>query len=131
MKTNQDIKKEADEDEEDEEPEGFSETEKPVPLKEYKITLPLVQRNGLHVLAARLNMSFSQVVTIALERMLRLDMSQGNYTMLSDSTLTDDLIGQAICRDMGVREYWSREKQIPNDRLWLFVQSKEEDEIEQ
>ena len=121
MKTNGNEKEAGDEDEDDEEPEGFSDNEKPVPIKEYKITLPLVQRNGLHVMAARWNMSFSQVVTIALEELLRMKMSMGNYTMLNDSTLANDLIGESICRDIGLKQYWSR-KQIPADKLWYFLE---------
>lgn len=127
MKEN-DIKKEPDDD--DEEPEGQSDMKTTKPTMTYEILLPLRERNGMHLLAARWNMTFSNVVTVALDELLRLKLSMGNLTMLSDSDDTNQLIGETLCRDLGLKYYCENDNPISKDKKHYFVPNDNEDKME-
>ena len=97
---------------------------------EYNIKIGLVQRNGLHLMCARLDMDFSQVVTLAVDDYLRNKLTKGEYNSLDDIDYTNHLIGETINGNRGVWGYDAEMNPIPMDKRHLLLKHQNIKELE-
>ena len=59
-------------------------------LKEYEIKLGQVTNNGMHLIAAKLDLNFNQVITLALDDYLRKKLRTGDYNAFTTLLVTID-----------------------------------------
>jgi hypothetical protein len=88
---------------------------------QYKIKLGHMERNGMHLLAARWDMSFSNVVTLALDAFLREKLGKRDYEALSEDDFTNQLIGETINANSGKWGYDPEANDVPKDKKHYFV----------
>jgi len=88
---------------------------------EYKIVLGQVERNGMHLLVARWDVSFSNVITLALDAFLRQKLNRSDYKCLTEDDITNQLIGETINANRGVFGYDAEVNPIPKAKRHYFV----------
>jgi hypothetical protein len=90
-------------------------------FNEYKIKLGQIERNGLHLLAAQLDLTFNQVVTLALNDFLRRKLRTGVFNALDDDRYINRLIGETVNANRGIWGYDPEINDIPGDKKWLLL----------
>jgi hypothetical protein len=90
-------------------------------LNEYKITLGQVENNGLHLLSAKLDLSFNQVVTIALNDFLRRKLKTREFNALEDNHFINHLIGETINANRNIFGYDPQYNDIPQEKKYLLI----------
>jgi hypothetical protein len=96
----------------------------------YRIVLGQVERNGMHLLAAKWDVSFSNVVTLALDAFLRQKLNKRDYEALTEDDFTNQLIGETINANRGVVGYDAEMNPIPKAKKHYFVPDSYEDMME-
>jgi hypothetical protein len=81
-------------------------------------------------MCAKLDMSFSQVVTLALDDFLRCKLGKGEYNSLDDDEYVNHLIGEAINANRGVFGYDSIMNPIPKSMRHLLLKNQNLDDME-
>ena len=92
-------------------------------LNEYKITLGQVGKNGLHLISAKLDLSFNQVITLALNKYLKQNLKSREFNALDDNDFTNHLIGETINANRNVWGYDPELNDIPDDKKHLLIKS--------
>jgi len=87
----------------------------------YKVELGQVTNNGLHLLAAKLDMNFNQIITLALDDYLRKKLKQREYNALDDNENTNYLIGETINANRNVYGYDPEMNDIPDNKKHLLL----------
>jgi hypothetical protein len=90
-------------------------------LNEYKITLGQVENNGLHLLSAKLDLSFNQVVTLALNDYLRNKLNKREFEALDDNNFSNQLIGETINANRNIFGYDPQYNDIPQEKKYLLI----------
>lgn len=98
-------------------------------LGRFVIKLGQVERNGLHLLAAKWNMNFNHVITMALDDYLRKKLKSREYSALDDNDYTNHMIGETINANRGVWGYDPELNDIPDDKKHLLIESFYEEEM--
>ena len=93
----------------------------------YVIKLGQIERNGMHLLAARWDVSFSNVVTLALDAFLRQKLSKRDYEALSEDDFTNQMIGEAVNANRNVFGYDAEVNPIPKDKQHYMIPIEYED----
>lgn len=91
------------------------------PNSEYKIQLGQVERNGMHLLAARWDVTFSNVVTLALDTFLRQKLSKRDYEILTEDMFTNQAICESINANRGGWGYDPEVNPIPADKRQYLI----------
>jgi hypothetical protein len=89
----------------------------------YHVRLPCRERNGMHILAARLNMSFDQIITLALKELIGREVRGRDRDGLDDDRFCNQLVGEYVNRNRGGWGYDSVVNDIPDEMKFLFVES--------
>ena len=87
----------------------------------YKIELTQVERNGMHLLAARYDTTFDTVVTMALDAFLRQKLNKRDYETLEEDDLTNQRIGEWINANRGGFGYDPEVNPAPRDKRHYFI----------
>ena len=90
-------------------------------LNKYTIVLGQVEHNGLHLLAAKFNMDYDQIITMALNDYLRKKLKTGEFNNLNDDDYTNHLIGETINANRNVWGYDSEVNDVPKDKKHLLL----------
>jgi hypothetical protein len=99
-------------------------------FNEYKIKLGQVTNNGLHLIAAQLDMNFNQIITLALDDYLRKKLKTREYNALDDNDYTTHMIGETINANRGVFGYDPEINDIPDDKKYLLIKETYDDYME-
>ena len=87
----------------------------------YEIELGQVTNNGLHLLAAKWDMTFNQIVTLALDSYLRSKLKSREYSALDDNDTANQLIGETVNANRNVWGYSPDFNDIPEDKKYLLL----------
>ena len=90
-------------------------------LNEYKITLGQVENNGLHLISAKMDLSFNQVITLALNDYLRNKLNNREFNALDDNHFSNQLIGETINANRNIFGYDPEINDIPQDKKHILV----------
>ena len=90
-------------------------------LNKYFITLGQVENNGLHLISAKLDFDFSQVIRLALNEYLRKNLKKFEFNALDDNEYINHLIGETINANRNVFGYDPEMNDIPDDKKHLLV----------
>lgn len=88
----------------------------------YEIKISEAERNGMHLLAARLDMSFSNVVNLALDAYLRQKLTKQEYELLRDLDFVNQRIGEAVNGNRGIFGYEPSVNPVPSSKKHYFIQ---------
>jgi hypothetical protein len=101
--------------------EGRSDMKTTKSTMKYDITLTQETRNGMHLLAAKLDMSFSNVVVMALDSLLRQKLSRADFSTLDDEEFVNRAIGEAVNNNAGGAGYDAEVNPVPKNKRFYFV----------
>ena len=90
---------------------------------EYKVVLGQVENNGLHLIAAMRDLSFNQVLTLALNDYLCKHLKTGVFNGLDDDEYIQHKIGETINANRGIWGYDPEINDIPEDKKWLLLKN--------
>ena len=96
---------------------------KKLSFNEYKIILGQVENNGLHLIAAKMDINFNQVITLALNDYLRKKLKNREFNALDDNDFTNHLIGETVNANRGIWGYDPEINDIPEDKKWLLLKN--------
>lgn len=90
-------------------------------LNMYKITLGQIENNGMHLISAKLDLSFNQVITLALNDYLRNKLNKREFEALEDNHFCNQLIGETVNANRNVFGYDPEVNDIPQNKKHLLV----------
>jgi hypothetical protein len=85
------------------------------------ILLGQVENNGLHLIAAQMDLSFNQVIALALNDYLRKKLKSSMFNALDDDEYIQHMIGETINANRGVFGYDPEINDIPDDKKYLLI----------